>query len=63
MGEEDRHELWDDGLHLTAAGYEVMGELVARRMLEVLGVSEVEVVETTEKRKNKLVGELGSVDE
>jgi len=45
---EDRHELWDDGIHLTAAGYELMGELVARRMLEVLGVREVQDIETEE---------------
>ncbi|KAH8676489.1 SGNH hydrolase-type esterase domain-containing protein [Tricladium varicosporioides] len=34
MSEEDRNEYWDDGLHLTAAGYKMMGEMVAKRVME-----------------------------
>ncbi|KAF4626033.1 hypothetical protein G7Y89_g12134 [Cudoniella acicularis] len=40
MDEEDRHEIWDDGLHLTAEGYRWMGELAAKRLLEILGATD-----------------------
>ena len=40
ISDGDREGFWDDGLHFTAKGYEKMGRLVARRMLEVLGVVE-----------------------
>ena len=34
--EELRTKIWDDGLHLTAQGYKVMGDAIAVRMLELL---------------------------
>ena len=34
--EELRTKIWDDGLHLTAEGYKVMGDAIAVRMLELL---------------------------
>ena len=40
MSEEDRHEYWDDGLHLTAKGYKMMGEMVGKRVMEFVCLSE-----------------------
>lgn len=31
-----RREIWDDGLHLTKAGYQMMGEAIGARMAELL---------------------------
>lgn len=31
-----RREIWDDGLHLTRAGYHMMGEAIGARMAELL---------------------------
>lgn len=36
IGKEARERPWDDGLHLTAAGYAVMGKAVAARLFELL---------------------------
>ncbi|KAL8646726.1 MAG: hypothetical protein Q9226_006741, partial [Calogaya cf. arnoldii] len=32
--------IWDDGLHLTMDGYEMMGEAIAARLIELLHVVE-----------------------
>ena len=37
LSEEERDEIWDDGLHLTKEGYDLMG----RRIGEFLVVSEI----------------------
>ncbi|KAG9238696.1 SGNH hydrolase-type esterase domain-containing protein [Amylocarpus encephaloides] len=34
LGEEERHEIWDDGLHFTEKGYKRMGGFVAGRLME-----------------------------
>ncbi|RAO72904.1 uncharacterized protein BHQ10_008916 [Talaromyces amestolkiae] len=36
MDEQRREENWDDGLHLTDKGYDLMGEVVSERLLELL---------------------------
>ncbi|KAL9130209.1 MAG: hypothetical protein Q9217_001554 [Psora testacea] len=36
IDEETRKRIWDDGLHLTAEGYRVMGKAVAARIFELL---------------------------
>lgn len=36
MSDEDRAEIWDDGLHFSIAGYGLMGELVTYRLVEIL---------------------------
>jgi len=36
MPEEERREIWDDGLHFTPKGYERFGELVAERLAEII---------------------------
>ncbi|OKL62725.1 hypothetical protein UA08_01891 [Talaromyces atroroseus] len=36
MDEQRREEIWDDGLHLTDKGYDLMGELIAERLLQLL---------------------------
>jgi lysophospholipase L1-like esterase len=36
MGKEEREEIWDDGLHFTAKGYERMGRMVGEKVLEIL---------------------------
>lgn len=40
MGEVEREEIWDDGLHFTAKGYERLGRMVGERVLEILGGDE-----------------------
>lgn len=37
MKEEDRKHIWDDGLHFTEAGYEMIGTLVGNRIVDILG--------------------------
>jgi len=34
----EREEVWDDGLHFTPKGYERIGNAVAERLIEILGV-------------------------
>ena len=36
LTEDQKDEIWDDGLHFTSKGYERMGELVAERLLEIM---------------------------
>lgn len=36
LDEATREKLWDDGLHLTSEGYNMMGDLIARRLFEIL---------------------------
>ncbi|KAL1988688.1 hypothetical protein VTN96DRAFT_8388 [Rasamsonia emersonii] len=36
LSENERERIWDDGLHLTDEGYDLMGELVAGRLVELL---------------------------
>ena len=35
MPEEERKEIWDDGVHLTKVGYERMGDAIADRLIEM----------------------------
>lgn len=34
-----REMIWDDGLHLTMDGYEMMGDSIATKLLELLHVA------------------------
>ncbi|KUL84000.1 hypothetical protein ZTR_07110 [Talaromyces verruculosus] len=36
MDEQRREEIWDDGLHFTDKGYDLMGEVISERLLELL---------------------------
>ena len=36
MDKDARDNIWDDGLHLTKEGYEMMGDAIASRMIELL---------------------------
>lgn len=36
MSEQDRQLYWDDNVHLTPSGYDLMGQKIAARFLEVL---------------------------
>ncbi|EED13748.1 conserved hypothetical protein [Talaromyces stipitatus ATCC 10500] len=36
MDEQRREQIWDDGLHFTDKGYDLMGEIIAVRLLEIL---------------------------
>ena len=36
MSDTMRKTMWDDGLHLTADGYEMMGDAIAKKLLELL---------------------------
>ncbi|GAM43934.1 hypothetical protein TCE0_060f19153 [Talaromyces pinophilus] len=39
MNEQRREEIWDDGLHFTDKGYDLMGEVISERLLELLTTS------------------------
>lgn len=36
LQEDERTEIWDDDVHFTPKGYDLMGRLVAERMLELM---------------------------
>ena len=36
MDEAKRDTIWDDGLHLTAKGYEMMGDAIAAHLIKLL---------------------------
>ena len=36
LSEEMRERIWDDGLHLTKQGYEMMGDAIASKLMELL---------------------------
>lgn len=38
MSDAQKPRIWDDGLHLTMAGYEMMGEAIAAKLIELLHV-------------------------
>lgn len=40
MSDTQKPRIWDDGLHLTMAGYEMMGEAIAAKLIELLHVVE-----------------------
>jgi lysophospholipase L1-like esterase len=39
MDDAIKTTIWDDGLHLTDKGYDMMGQLIAKRLAELLGES------------------------
>jgi hypothetical protein len=41
MPEDQRKEIWDDGTHLTEAGYDLMGTLLSERLLQLILETEV----------------------
>ena len=41
MPEDQRKEIWDDPVHFTSKGYDLMGKLIAERIMEVIQKSEV----------------------
>lgn len=41
MPEEKRKEIWDDGVHFTEKGYDLMGDIIAGRLVEL--ISEINV--------------------
>lgn len=40
--EEERKERWDDHLHFTEKGYEMIGEMVGERLVEILRPEELD---------------------
>jgi hypothetical protein len=36
MPEKKRKEIWDDGVHFTEKGYEMMGEIVAKKLVATI---------------------------
>ncbi|EAW08776.1 SGNH/GDSL hydrolase family protein [Aspergillus clavatus NRRL 1] len=40
--EEWQEKIWDDGLHLTAEGYDFMGEMIAERLIELIKAKKIE---------------------
>ncbi|RDL29964.1 uncharacterized protein BP5553_10591 [Venustampulla echinocandica] len=43
MDAVERKGIWDDGLHFTAKGYERLGTLLAKKVLDILGWKEIGV--------------------
>jgi len=37
MPEEKRQKVWDDGVHFTEEGYDLMGEIIAKRLAGLIG--------------------------
>ena len=50
-----RNKIWDDGLHLTKDGYEMMGDAIASRMMELL-----QECDDPKNGGNKVFGEAGA---
>ena len=48
VDEETREAIWDDGLHLTEAGYNIMGKAVAARLFELLQLQHTDRTVDTE---------------
>lgn len=40
LDQKERVRLWADTVHFTAQGYDLVGELIADRLLEILGGQE-----------------------
>jgi hypothetical protein len=40
--EKSRDEIWDDGLHFTEHGYSVMGNHIAKRLVDLVAESQVQ---------------------
>jgi hypothetical protein len=62
--EEQRNEIWDDPVHFTAKGYDLIGRLLAARLTEIIqtqsGESEAENAPgRPELKKRALVGRRG----
>ncbi len=38
--EDERQEIWDDNVHLTAKGYDLMGRMIAERIVEIIQSNE-----------------------
>ncbi len=56
MPERERKEIWDDGTHFTAKGYDMMGNIIADRIIELVsedGVIEQVTAKTEEKKELK----------
>lgn len=51
---ETREEIWDDGLHFTPYGYNVMGDYIAQCLVKLLPIVEKEVnVKTAQAEEEK----------
>ncbi|RQM05218.1 hypothetical protein DH86_00004242, partial [Scytalidium sp. 3C] len=46
MTDDQRQELWSDGLHFTAEGYELMGSIISDRLFEIISEQPSFSVET-----------------
>jgi hypothetical protein len=62
--EEQRNEIWDDPVHFTAKGYDLIGRLLAERLTEIIqtqsGESKAENAPgRPELKKRALVGRRG----
>lgn len=53
MPEGKRNEIWDDGVHFTEKGYDLMGVIIADRLLELIGK-----IEGVQKVQKPLRGDL-----
>lgn len=63
MSEEDQKKFWEpDGVHLTEAGYDLMGEKIADGLIRILHLEEAQSTEistiVTDARQRKLIEEM-----
>jgi hypothetical protein len=42
MPDEQRNEIWDDPVHFTAKGYDLIGTLLAKRLGEIIEADSIE---------------------
>lgn len=55
MPNAKRREIWDDGVHFTAKGYDLMGNIVADRLVEVIkGLEGVDEEDAKEWQRGEL---------
>lgn len=55
MTDDQRQELWSDGLHFTAEGYELMGSIISDRLFEIISEQPSFSVETPVDGSQKLL--------
>ena len=53
MPEEERRAIWDDGTHFTPRGYDLMGTIIAARVVELVKEREDGVAKVKEEDKEE----------
>jgi hypothetical protein len=54
MSEESRGNIWDDGLHFTPNGYDVMGDHIGKKLVELVQPAAVRENRTRQAKGKRL---------